>query len=217
MKKILIIDDDPELRSHLSEILTGAGYDVSAASSGKEAIEMATDEDFDLVLLDLIMPKMRGSDVLVELRRVSPRSRVIMMTAFATIDNAVDAIKRGATDYLAKPFKVDELLMRVKRILEEARVEPCMAGGDFDRQLSSLSHPIRRTILHLLSLRDTMRLMDLVRALDIADHTKVIFHLKILKEAEIVEQGKDKSYSLGNEGIKALECLKILEKHLASR
>jgi DNA-binding response OmpR family regulator len=214
MKKILIVDDDKELRANLSEVMTGAGYQTQEAASGGEAVEKATAEDFDMVLLDLIMPKMSGSDVLVELRRVSPRSRVIMITAFATIDNAVDAIKRGASDYVSKPFKIDDLLMRIRRCLEEARVDVCAAKGDLDCVLSTLSNSIRRTIIKLIAQRNTMRLMELVRELGIEDHTKVIFHLKILKEAGIIEQGTDKSYALAKEGARALDCLKILENYL---
>lgn len=216
MARILIVDDDQELRSNLSEIMTGAGYKAEEASSGSEAVEKAIEEDFDVVLLDLIMPKMSGSDVLGELRRVSPRSKVIMITAFATIENVVAAIKHGASDYLTKPFKIDELLMRVRCVLEESRVEVRTVKGDFDFTLGALSNPIRRTILRLLSQRRTMRLMELVRELGIDDHTKVIFHLKILKEAGMIEQGKEKSYSLTQEGIKALDCLRILENYFAS-
>jgi DNA-binding response OmpR family regulator len=214
--RILIVDDDKELRTNLSEIMTGAGYKAEEASSGSEAVEKAIEEDFDVVLLDLIMPKMSGSDVLGELRRVSPRTKVIMITAFATIENAVDAIKHGASDYLTKPFKIDELLMRVRRLLEESRVEVRTVKGDFDFTMGTLSNPIRRTILRLLSQRSTMRLMEIVRELGIDDHTKVIFHLKILREAGMIEQGKEKSYSLAQEGIKALDCLKILENYFAS-
>ncbi len=214
MNKALIVDDEKEFRNYLSEALVGAGYETQTAASGREAVDLAADEDFDVILLDLIMPKMSGSDVLVELRRVSPRSRVIMITAFASIENAVDAIKRGATDYLSKPFKIDELLVRIKRALEEARVDLNPQKGDFDSILDSLSNPIRRTILQLVSLRTTMRLMDLVRELKISDHTKVLFHLRMLKEAGLLEQAADKSYSLARGGIKALECVKVLEKYL---
>jgi DNA-binding NtrC family response regulator len=212
--KVLIVDDEKEFRTYLSEAVIAAGYETQQAASGREAVDKATDEDFDVVLLDLIMPKMSGSDVLVELRRVSPRSRVIMITAFASIENAVDAIKRGATDYLSKPFKIDELLTRMKRALEEARVELSAEKGDFDHILGSLSNPIRRAIIQMLSLRNTMRLMDLVRELNISDHTKVLFHLKILKEAGVIEQGPDKLYFLANQGKKTLVCLQVLEKHL---
>ncbi len=214
MTKALIVDDEKEFRTYLSEALAGAGYETQTAASGREAVDKAADEDFDVILLDLIMPKMSGSDVLVELRRVSPRSRVIMITAFASIENAVDAIKRGATDYLSKPFKIDELLVRIKRVLEEARVDLNPAKGDFDAILDSLSNPIRRTILQLVSLNTAMRLMELVRELKITDHTKVLFHLRMLKEAGLLEQAQDKSYSLGRGGTRALECLKVLERYL---
>jgi len=214
MKKILIIDDDAELRSHLTEILTGAGYQAAEAASGREGVERAIAEDHDVVLLDLIMPKTSGSDVLVELRKVSPRSRIIMLTAFATIENAVDAMKRGASDYVSKPFKIDDLLAKIRRVLEEARVEQCSVTGNLDCILGSLSNPLRRTILQLLSKRTAMRFMELVRELGIEDHTKAIFHLKILKEANMIEQNKEKIYSLTKEGIRAVDCLKTVEHHL---
>jgi DNA-binding NtrC family response regulator len=214
--KILIVDDDKEIRANLAEIMADAGYETQEASSGRDAVEKATAEDFDVVLLDLVMPKMSGSDVLGELKRVSPRSKVIMITAFATIENAVDAIKRGATDYLSKPFKIDDILMRVRRVLEESRVDVCAKKRDFDCTMSALSNPIRRTIMRLLFQRNTMRLMELVRELGMDDHTKVIFHLKILREAGMIEQDKDKSYSLVQGGTRALDCLSVLEKYFAS-
>jgi DNA-binding NtrC family response regulator len=215
MEKILIVDDDEDLRTKMSKFLGGAGYETQMVSSGREAVEKASDEDFDVVLLDLIMPKMSGSDVLIELKRVSPRSKVIMITAFATIDNAVDAIKRGASDYVTKPFKIDDLLMRIKRVLEETRVDSSSIKGDFDNVMNSLSNSIRRTIIQLISQRKTMRLTDLAKELNIADPPKVLFHLKILKEAGILQQGTDKSYSLTPEGFKALECLKVNKKILS--
>ena len=101
MKKILVIDDDDGVRTTLSDLLRCKGYYICEAFSGKDAIEMVKSEDFDIVLLDLMMPRMDGIDTLRELRRLSPKTRVIMITAFATVENAVDAIKKGqATIYL---------------------------------------------------------------------------------------------------------------------
>jgi DNA-binding response OmpR family regulator len=214
MKKILIVDDDKELRAHLADILGGAGYEVDAAASGPEAIERAIDTDFDLVLLDLMMPKMSGVDVLQELRKVAPRARIIMLTAFATVENAVDVIKRGASDYLMKPFKIDDLLVRIRRVIEEAGFDSCSVKGDLDGILGSLSNSIRRRIIQILSTRKTIRLMELARELQVEDHTKVIFHLKILREAGMVEQDKGRSYSLTKDGERTMNCLKILENHL---
>ena len=215
MKKILIIDDDAELRAHLSEILTKEGYQTSEAASGGKGIEKAVAENFDVVLLDLIMPKMSGSDVLVELRKTVPRTRIIMLTAFATVENAVDAVRKGASDYIAKPFKISELLTTIRRVLEEAKFEEGIRNLNFDQTLSSLVSPLRRTILKLLCARGQMRLMEITRELHIDDHTKVVFHLKILKESGAIAQDQGKAYGLTKEGFRIIDCLKTLEKQLS--
>ncbi|MEW6410038.1 MAG: response regulator [Nitrospirota bacterium] len=214
IKKILIVDDDAELRANLSEILIGAGYHTDEASSGKEAIEKADAEEFDIALLDLMMPKISGIDILTELRKVRPKTKIIMITAFATVENAVDAIKKGASDYISKPFKVEELLTTIRRVLEEARFEEGVRKLDLDYIMISLSNPIRRNIIRLLSSRTSMRLMEITRELDIEDHTKVVFHLKMLKESAIIEQDKEKSYFLTREGERIVNCLKVLESFL---
>lgn len=216
MKKVLIVDDDAELRSTLSEILKGAGYHIDEASSGKEAIEKMASKDFDIALLDLMMPKMNGIETLTELKKITPKTKVIMITAFATVENAVDAIKKGASDYISKPFRIDDLLTTIRRVIEEGRFEEGITKLDLDYTLSSLANPIRRNILRLLNSRKSMRLMELVRELGIEDHTKVVFHLKVLKESGIIEQDKDKSYSLTEEGERILSGLKILENYLSA-
>ncbi len=216
MKKILIVDDDAELRANLSEILKGAGYHTDEAASGKEAIEKAASEDYDIALLDLMMPRMSGIDALAELRRVRPKTRVIMITAFATVENAVDAIKKGASDYISKPFKIEELLTTIRRAIEESKFEEGIKKLDLDYTLSSLSNPIRRKIIRLLCSRTSMRFMEITRELGIEDHTKVVFHLRMLKEAGLIEQDKEKSYVITKEGEKTLDCLKILENHLST-
>ncbi|MBT9536759.1 MAG: response regulator [Nitrospirae bacterium] len=216
MKKVLIVDDDAELRSTLSEILKGAGYHIDEASSGKEAIEKMASKDFDIALLDLMMPKMNGIETLTELKKITPKTKVIMITAFATVENAVDAIKKGASDYISKPFRIEELLTTIRRVIEEGRFEEGITKLDLDYTLSSLANPIRRNILRLLNSRKSMRLMELVRELGIEDHTKVVFHLKVLKESGIIEQDKDKSYSLTEEGERILSGLKILENYLSA-
>jgi len=215
MKRILVVDDDQELRSNLTFVLKEAGYQTDEASSAQEAVKLAVDEDFDVVLLDVIMPKSGKIDALAELRRVAPRSKIVMITAFATIENAVDAIKRGASDYLSKPFKIDALLTTIRRVLEEARFEVRATSENFDCVLGALSNPIRRKILRIIAQKKRARLIELARELDIEDHTKVIFHLKILKECGIIEQEKDKSYSLTTKGEGTLNCLNIVESHLS--
>lgn len=216
-KRILIVDDDDELRANLSEILKGNGYQTDEASSGKEAIEKAVSEEFDIVLLDLMMPGISGMDVLTELKKVKPRTKVIMITAFATIDNAVEAIKKGAADYISKPFRIEELDITIRRGLEEAKFEEGIKNLDLDYTMSSLSNSIRRKIIKLLHKHNGMRLMEITRALDIEDHTKVVFHLKMLKNSNIIEQDIEKTYVVTKEGEKTLDCLKILESHHSKR
>lgn len=215
MKRILVVDDDREMRLNLAFVLKEAGYKVEEASSAREAVDRAVDEDFDVVLLDVIMPKSGKIDALAELRRVSPRAKIIMITAFATIENAVDAIKRGASDYLSKPFKIDALLTTIRRVLEEGRYEVRGTSENVDCLLGALSNPIRRKILRFIAQRKSVRLMELARELGIEDHTKVVFHMKILKECGILEQDKDKTYSLSSTGEGTLNCLKLVESHLS--
>lgn len=216
MKKILIVDDDADLRSSLGEILKEAGYRAECASSAAEAAARLEAEEFDVVLLDYMMPGMSGIDALRPIRRLRPRAKVIMMTAFATVDNAVDAIKKGASDYIVKPFQIEVLLATIGRVLEEAKFEACLHKLNFEHALSSLTNSTRRNIIKLLHVRGKMRLMEITRELGIEDHTKVVFHLRLLKEAGIVEQDGAKLYSLAKEGVKALECLRTLENYLLS-
>lgn len=213
MKKILIVDDDGEFRRHLIEVLKEE-YQVDDASSATEAYEKLGTGDFDIVLLDYMMPKQNGIDALYEIKRLRPKAKVIMITAFASIENAIDVIKKGASDYISKPFKIDNLLLAIRQVLEEAKFEEGMKKLDIDRTLSALASPIRRNILKLLRGRGDIHLMEITRHLQIEDHTKVVFHLKMLKEADIIDQSKGRTYFLTKEGIRMTECLKTLEQYL---
>jgi len=219
MKRILVVDDDKELRGNIVEILKGAGYHIDEAATGNEATAKvrAAAEAYDLVLLDMIMPGGSGAEALVEIKKVAPRTKVIMITAFATIENAVDAMKRGACDFIPKPFKIDELLTTVRRVIEESRVEECGGSKNLDMILSALSNPIRTKIIRLIASKKSMRLMEIARQLSIEDHTKVIFHLKMLREAGIIGQDAEKSYVLTMVGERAESCLKIIDRHLVDQ
>jgi DNA-binding NtrC family response regulator len=216
MKKILVVDDDPDFRSYLVQILTDAGYENNVASSCAEALQKTAATHYDLILLDIMMPGGSGTDCLPELKRMNPRTGVIVITAFSTIKNAVDLIRKGARDYLAKPFKIDELLVAVKRALEEASFEKRFETREFHVVLSALSSPIRTEIVRLLNIRRQARLMEIAKELGIEDRAKVLFHLKKLEQSGIVEHDRDSQYSLTIFGDMARECLKILETHLST-
>ena len=115
---ILVVDDEEAQRTVLSGFLRKRGFEVVAASSVEEALRTAAARTIDLVLTDLRMPGATGLDLLDGLRRINPEVPVIVMTAFGTVTSAVDAMKRGAADYLTKPVDLDELDVLVVRILE---------------------------------------------------------------------------------------------------
>lgn len=210
MEKILVVDDDEELRHYLAELLKGKGYESHSASNGQEALEKASVAYFDVVLLDVMMPGMNGMDALSEFRRTSPKSKIIMITGFGTTENAVEALKKGASDYVTKPFKTDELLVAIRRVFEETRFDKEMKSLDLDYILSALANPLRRKIIQTLYACNGIRLMELSRELKIEDHTKVVFHLKTLKESGIIRQDKRKNYFVTDQGGKTVDCLNII-------
>lgn len=116
--KILIIDDDPSLRRVLEYNLQEAGYEVTAAASGADGLRLFADNSCPLVITDMKMPGMDGMEVLRTIRQLSPQTLVIIITAFGTVDIAVEAMKSGAYDYITKPFNRDELLLTVAKSLQ---------------------------------------------------------------------------------------------------
>jgi len=116
--RIVVVDDEPGQRQILGDILRDEGYEVDVFESPVDALEHVRRVAPDLVLTDLRMPRLDGHGLLVEARRSNPELLVILMTAYATVDSAVAAMKDGAFDYLQKPFRKDELLQRVARAAE---------------------------------------------------------------------------------------------------
>ncbi|MBH0207657.1 MAG: sigma-54-dependent Fis family transcriptional regulator [Nitrospira sp.] len=122
MEKILVVDDEQSLREVLSIMLKRAGYAVTSATGGEEAVELLQKEIYDLVITDLRMPKVDGMEVLSAVKSVSPETVVLIITAFASADSAVEAMKQGAYDYLTKPFQVDEVQLIIRNALEKRRL-----------------------------------------------------------------------------------------------
>jgi two-component system response regulator PilR (NtrC family) len=120
---IHIIDDEPVIHDVLGQLLTSEGYEVELSSSGEEALAKMSTRPFDLVLLDLLMPGMNGIEVLRKIKRVDPQLLVIIITAYASVESAISAMKIGAFDYVQKPFKHDDLLMTIGRALSHKRLQ----------------------------------------------------------------------------------------------
>ena len=120
--KVLVVDDQKNMRATTAMILRDGGYAVAEAEDGRAALQLVAAETFDVVLTDLRMGQMDGLEVLRGTIETSPTTQVIVMTAYGTIESAVEAIRRGAYDYVAKPFKEDELLLRVAKAVERRRL-----------------------------------------------------------------------------------------------
>ncbi len=116
--RILVVDDEESMCNFMEIMLRKEGYSVTTAQSGKSAVSMIDNEPPDLVISDIMMPEMSGIDLLVETKKRHEKMHFVVMTAFASVDSAVDALKRGADDYITKPFKVDEIKHVIKNLLE---------------------------------------------------------------------------------------------------
>ena len=119
---ILVIDDEEIMREILEALLTREGYEVRLAATGAEGIELAKAKTFDAAIVDVMMPGMDGIATLDELKRLDDELPVLMITAFASVENAIGAMKRGAFDYITKPFKNDEVLVVLRNAVERRRL-----------------------------------------------------------------------------------------------
>ncbi len=121
--KILVVDDEPIVRVSLANWLKEDGYEVGTAESGAEALRMAAEDGWEILFVDVKMPKMNGLEVLKRVKENQPAIPVVMITAYASVESAVTAMKEGAYDYIVKPFEPDEIRMLVKRILKNREIE----------------------------------------------------------------------------------------------
>lgn len=117
--KLLVVDDEEPLRLLFRQRLSEAGHEVALAADGGEAIQMIRSARFDVVITDLKMPVLDGLGVLSAVKEEHADTDVIIMTAYASVDSAIDAMRKGATDYLCKPFEFDELYLRLEKIAEK--------------------------------------------------------------------------------------------------
>ena len=116
--KILIVDDDAGVRESLEELLRLEDYQADSSGSGEDALE-ALSEGFDLVLLDIKMPGIDGVEVMHEIRKYHPDTRIIIITGYGSLESAIDAIRSGAQDYMLKPYTADDILLSINKALSE--------------------------------------------------------------------------------------------------
>jgi DNA-binding response OmpR family regulator len=155
--RLLVVDDEPQIREFIARALTAAGYAIDFAGSGKEGLVQATAGDYDLVILDLVMPDMDGREILARLRHDRPDQAVLILSCLADVTTKVDCLELGAQDYLTKPFSLAELLARVRvRLRDDGHPlnEVLRSGGlvlDFGRLEANIGHgPVPLTRLELM-------------------------------------------------------------------
>ena len=121
--RILVVDDEESLCAFMRLMLAKEGYDVVTTVSAAEAISLVQADGVDLVFTDLMMPEMSGLELVRRLRELSPQAECVVMTAYASVDSAIEALKLGAADYITKPFNLDEVKIIVKQLLSKRRIE----------------------------------------------------------------------------------------------
>jgi two-component system response regulator PilR (NtrC family) len=166
--KILVVDDEKSMREVLTIMLRKEGYQTGEATSGEEALAMLGDDGFDLMLTDLRMPGMGGLELLARAKQVRSELVVVTMTAFASLESAVEALRHGAFDYITKPFRVQEITASIKRALERERMR---------KENLHLRRELARTfdLSHIVGSSEPMhRVFDLVRKISATDSTILI-------------------------------------------
>jgi len=134
--RVLVVDDDSLLRKLVTEQLIRADFDAAPAASGKQALETLREEDYDVVLLDIMMPDLSGLDTLCEIRKFEDSPEVVMLTADTSLATGVEAMRQGAYDYLTKPVTLDEMEAVIRKATKKRRLV---------KQNASLRSAARRT------------------------------------------------------------------------
>ena len=116
--RILVVDDENSMCEFMKIMLGKEGYDVDAEQDGHRAVERVSEKPYDLVIADLMMPQMSGLELMEEVKSTHPDLPFLVMIAFASVETAIEALKKGASDYVTKPFKVDEIKLTIQKTLE---------------------------------------------------------------------------------------------------
>jgi len=134
--RVLIVDDEEIMREFLREVLADQGYTIDLACSGREAVEKLEQEQYELVITDIVMPELDGLGVVAAAKGLSYDVDVIVMTGYASMETAVESMKLGARDYITKPFNIDQIRIIVSNAIKERALKRQAAEGEFYKELS---------------------------------------------------------------------------------
>ncbi|MDD1767059.1 MAG: response regulator, partial [Methanomassiliicoccales archaeon] len=199
--KVLIIDDEEGIREILADILKARDFDVTSAGTGEQGLKEISQSHFNVVILDIRLPDMTGIQILEKIDQLSPDTQVIMVTAYASVDTAVEAVRKKAYDYIAKPFKIEKLVASI-----EAALERQLLAAENRRMLSQLKflNAISDKMISTLDL-DAILKYTLNLTLDFFSVSAGAIYVKngsdwILRESRGVSEKFLQSFSrLGNE------------------
>ena len=123
LKRVLVVDDEKSMRELLSEYLSDFGFEVVCTANGRDALQLYGKEHFDIVISDLIMRPMDGMVLLSEIIKIDPDAIFIMITGYPSVQSAMEAVKKGARDYITKPFNIDEIKLKIDRAMLERTIQ----------------------------------------------------------------------------------------------
>lgn len=167
MAKILLVEDESSVASFITRGLSEEGYEVSLALSGDEGLRMITGFNFDLLILDIMLPGMNGIELCKTIRKKDPNTPILFLSALGTTENVVAGLDTGADDYLVKPFKFIELLARVRSLLRRRENQPSVDASDSNKlffagvELDDYSKTVKRDGVIILLTATEYRLLEL--------------------------------------------------------
>lgn len=154
IEKILVVDDEVLMRNFLIEALKRKGIEAAAAETGEKALKLLQEQSFDMVITDMKMPGLSGMDVLKKVKELSPQTLVIVVTAYGTIENAVDAMKAGAFHYLIKPFSLESLMANIEKAGQHIAL---VEENQYLRQQVSSSRHTRKIVAESLAMKKILK------------------------------------------------------------
>ncbi len=209
MAKLLLVDDEPSILSVLTTLLKAEGYEVTSALGGVKAKELLQAEDFDLMLSDIRMSPINGMELLKLAHQEKPAMGVIMLTAYGSVETAIEALKLGAFDYVTKPFKVDELLITVQRALDYQRA--LTENEDLRAQLDTKYH-LENIIAESASMKNVCEMVRRVAPTD----TTVLIYGESGTGKELVAKAIHSNSHRKNNNFLAVNCAALPEPLLES-
>ncbi len=189
--KILLVEDEPNVISVIQRSLSLAGYEITIALDGKSGLNMALDHQFDLIILDLMLPVMNGMEVCRNIRQLKNRVPIIMLTALGTTENIVSGLDAGADDYLTKPFKLAELEARIRTLVRRGKEVDLEKSNDIltidDLVLHKSSKLVYRNSKTIEMTATEFRLLEFL----------LLNQNRVLNRIEILENVWDINFNLG--------------------